>query len=102
METVDVLVKIFDRGKTRQEIVPVWVECFDPARSCWKPIAALKAAVAMELPFVEVERMAKYGMRPADKKRLRALYGGGTDSSTPASPSLRMTKQGGEQNAEGA
>ena len=74
-ETVEVLVKIFDRGETKQVTVPVEVECFDPARLCWKSIANIKAAALLELPFTTLERAARYGLRPEDKARLRALYG---------------------------
>lgn len=51
METVDVLVQVFDRGQTREQVVPVEEICFDPQKSCWRVIACIKAAVLMELPF---------------------------------------------------
>lgn len=75
METVEVLVKIFDRGEARQVTVPVAVECFDPGRLCWKAIANIKAAALLEMPFITLERAAQYGLRPEDKDRLRELYG---------------------------
>ena len=74
METVEVLVKIFDRGEARQVTVPVEVECFDPARLCWKSIANIKAAALLELPFTTLERCAKHGLKPEDRERLRAMY----------------------------
>lgn len=75
VETVPVLVQVFDRGRQRQEIVPVEVGAF--RQHCWRQIASLKAAVLMELPFSDVERLAKFGLREADKLRLF----GGADSS---------------------
>lgn len=75
METVDVLVRIFDRGKAKAVTVPVELECFNPARTCWKTIANIKAAVLLELPFTELERGARYGLRQEDKTRLAEIYG---------------------------
>lgn len=102
METVEVLVQVFDRGQLRKEIVQVETECFRPGHMCWKSIAALKAAVLLDMPFVQVERSAKYGMRPEAKARLWELFGGSgeTDSSAPASPQLKMTEQGGAWDGE--
>ena len=67
-ETVDVLVQVFDRGQTRKTVVPVTAECF--SKRCWREIAALKAAVLLELPFAWVSEHAKYGLRPEDRARL--------------------------------
>ena len=68
METVDVMVQVFDRGEVRRTVVPVEEECFEKA--CWKSIANIKAAVILEVPFTLLERAAKYGLRPEDKARL--------------------------------
>ena len=76
METVEVLVQVFDRGQTKEVTVPVEAECFDPERLCWRSIANIKAAALLGLPFTVMERAARYGLRPDDKARLRALYGG--------------------------
>lgn len=103
METVEVLVRVFDRGQLREEIVQVETECFRPGHLCWKSIAALKAAVLLELPFVQVERSAKYGMRPESKARLQELFGGEDGAhcaplqetgKADSSPSLRITEGG--------
>lgn len=71
MQTVDVLFRVFDRGQTREEVVPVEEICFDPQKSCWRVIACIKAAVLMELPFTWLVEHARYGLRPEDKDRLR-------------------------------
>ena len=76
METVEVLVRVFDRGKTKEVTVPVETACFDPERLCWKSIANIKAAALLEVPFTLMEQAARYGLRPADRKRLREMYGG--------------------------
>lgn len=76
METVEVLVKVFDRGQTKEVTVPVEAECFDPERLCWKSIANIKAAALLEVPFTLMERAARYGLRRVDRERLRAMYGG--------------------------
>jgi hypothetical protein len=73
---VDVLVQVYDRGQIRREVVQVEEVCFTPGHLCWKPIAAMTAAVAMELSFVTVEKNARYGLRPEDRARLREMYGG--------------------------
>ena len=67
MDDVQVLVKVFWCGSVRKEIVEVPEEAF--VKDCWRTIAALKAAVMMEIPFSDVDRLAKYGLRPEDKKR---------------------------------
>ena len=71
---IDVLVQVFDRGRTRTQIVPVEESCFEREKSCWKTIACIKAAVLLELPFAWLLERAKYGLRPEDKARLRELY----------------------------
>lgn len=68
MQTVECLVQIFDRGRTRQEIVPVEEEAI--RKKCWRPIAAVKAAALMGVPFQDVLERGKFGFRPADKARL--------------------------------
>ena len=70
MQKIDVLVQVYDRGRTRREIVQIEEAAFEPGHECWKPLAALAAAVVMELPFYLVERLAKFGLRPEDKARL--------------------------------
>ena len=93
---VDVLVMVKDPVRhldpPRKTVVPVEEQCFEPGKVCWKPIACIKAAVVLELPFTWMIEKAKFGLRQEDKIRLREMYGGNgeTDSST----SLRMT--GGE------
>lgn len=68
MPMVDVLVRVFDRGQRREAIVEVSEECFH--KRCWKPIACIKAAVELGLPFTQLERSARFGLRPKDKERL--------------------------------
>ena len=75
MDDVKVLVQIFWLGSVRKEIVEVPEEAF--AKRCWKPIAALKAAVMMGIPFFDVDRLAKYGLLPEDKARLEELIENG-------------------------
>ena len=75
-EQIDVLVRVFYRGQTRTQIVPVETSCFEPGKSCWKTVACVKAAVLLELPFAWLLERAKYGMKPEDLERLRELYGG--------------------------
>lgn len=72
-ETADVpvLVKVFHCGRTRSEIVSVPEEAL--TKDCWKPIACIKAAAIMEIPFTHVLEHAKYGLRPADKERVREV-----------------------------
>lgn len=79
MDDVQVLVKVFWCGSVRKEIVTVPEEAF--VKQCWKPIAAMKAAALMEIPFTDVERLAKYGLRPEDKQRL-IQAAGATDGET--------------------
>lgn len=98
METVEVLVQIFDRGESKRVVVEVPESAFSPSSTCWKTTAALAAAVELGISFTQVERAARYGLRPEDRERLREMYGGETDSSAPASPPLRMTDQGGAGN----
>lgn len=71
MDDVQVLVKVFWCGSTRKIIVTVPEEAF--VKRCWKPIAAMKAAALMEISFTDVERLAKYGIRPEDKQWLAEL-----------------------------
>ena len=94
--TVDCLVQIWDRGQTRKEVVSVEEEAI--RKQCWRPVAAIKAAALLGLPFQDVLERARYGFRPEDKARLfRKTEGGKTDSSTP----LRSTQNDGtEENAE--
>ena len=68
METVECQVTIWDRGQARKEIVDVEVEAI--RARCWRPIAAIKAAVLLELPFTEIMARAKFGFRREDKERL--------------------------------
>lgn len=70
METVDVLVRCFDRGQRRETVVPVEEECF--RKECWRPIACIRAAVILELPFTQLMNSARYGLRAEDKLRLIA------------------------------
>ena len=81
MESVDVLVQVFDRGENKQAVVQVPMSAFIPGHMCWKPVAALAAAVELGISFTAVERAAKYGIRPEDKARLRELFGEKTDCS---------------------
>ena len=67
MTDIQVLVQVYYLGRTRKEIVEVPEEAF--VKDCWRTIAALKAAVMMEIPFSDVDRLAKYGLRPEEKKR---------------------------------
>lgn len=78
MENVDVLVQIRDRSQTLTAVVPVEVECF--AKDCWKPIACLRAATELGVPFTTVMLVAKYGLRPEDKQR---LFGQGKEADPP-------------------
>lgn len=71
MVDVEVQVSVWDRGQRRQTVVTVPVSAFQT--KCWRPIAALAAAVVMEIPFVEIESRCKFGLRPADRKRLEEL-----------------------------
>jgi hypothetical protein len=65
---VDCLVEIWDRGQTRQEIVPVEIKAI--RKKCWRPIAAMKAAALMGLPFQDVLARAHFGFHEEDKARL--------------------------------
>ena len=65
---VQVLVEVFYLGQTRKTVVNVPEECF--AKHCWRPIAALTAGVLLGIPFTEMERNAKFGLRHEDAKRL--------------------------------
>lgn len=71
MNDVEVLVVIWDRGQNRQTVVTVPVSAF--LQKCWRAIASMAAAVALEIPFVEVERLARFGLRQEDKLRLVEL-----------------------------
>ena len=70
MDPIKVMVRVWYLGTMREEIVEVPEDAF--RKHCWRPIASLMAAVKMELPFTEVERLARYGLRPEDKQRLLA------------------------------
>lgn len=71
MDDVEVQVTVWDRGQTRQTIVTVPVSAFET--QCWRTVAALAAAVYLELPFQEIEGKCKFGLRPADRERLAGL-----------------------------
>lgn len=79
MKTVDVLVQIWDRGQTRRAVVSVEEVCFE--KDCWKPIACLRAATELDVPFTTIMRVAKFGLRPEDKKRVFGKDAAGKDSS---------------------
>ncbi len=96
---VDVLVQVFDRGKLQQVITQVPEEAFQPGHLCWKPVAVLYAAVEIGIPFVQVERAAKFGLRPADKARLRELYGETPHPSPAATPALEDASYSGTAGA---
>ena len=51
-------------------MVPVEEEYF--RKECWRPIACIKAAVILELPFTQLLNSAKFGLRAEDKQRLIA------------------------------
>lgn len=70
MELIEVMVRVFYLGRRREAIVEVAEEAF--VKKCWRPIAALKAAVLMGIPFTDMDRLAKFGLRPEDKQRLLA------------------------------
>jgi hypothetical protein len=76
MDEIEVKVAIWDRGRTREAVVSVPSSAFQT--KCWRTIAALAAAVELEIPFQEMEARCKYGLRPADKRRLEELCGQGT------------------------
>ena len=71
MERIEVLVRLWDRGQEREAVVQVPASAF--LTHCWKTIASLAAAVELELPFVDVERKAKFGLRDEDRRRLAEL-----------------------------
>ncbi len=71
MDEIEVKVVIWDRGRERAAVVSVPSSAF-PTK-CWRTIAALAAAVELEIPFQEMEARCKYGLRPADKRRLEEL-----------------------------
>ena len=99
METVEVLVRVFDRGETKQVTVPVEAECFDPERLCWKSIANIKAAALLEVPFTLMERAARYGLRREDRERLREMYRGTGDADCHGLRP-RNDKEGGDGNGK--
>lgn len=70
MDPIKVMVRVWYLGTVHEEIVEVPEDAF--RKHCWRPIASLMAAVKMELPFTEVERLARFGLRPEDKLRLLA------------------------------
>lgn len=71
MDEVEVQVTVWDRGQNRQAVVKVPVSSF--VTRCWRTVAALAAAVYLELPFAELEGKCKFGLRPADRERLAEL-----------------------------
>ena len=73
METVAVLVRMPETYQGREAVVRVPESAF--ATGCWKTIAALAAAVDLAVPFTDVERMARYGLRPGDRERLGQAIG---------------------------
>lgn len=83
MDDVEVLVTVWDRGQTRLTIVTVPASAF--ATRCWRTIAALAAAVYLELPFAEIEGKCKFGLRPADRDRLAELCRRRDDAETDSS-----------------
>lgn len=68
MQTVECRVVIFDRGRDRETVVPVEEDAIHA--KCWRPIAALKAAVYLDMPFQDVLERGRYGFHKADKERL--------------------------------
>lgn len=88
-ETVEVLVRVFDRGESKRVVVDVPESAFDPASLCWKTTAALAAAVKLGFSFTQVERAAKYGLRPEDRERLRKEYNRRHIGDGEADPSTR-------------
>ena len=72
---VQMRVVVFYLGQTHETFVNVPKECF--AKHCWRPIAALKAGVLLGIPFTEMERNAKFGLRHEDAKRLFPKAGAG-------------------------
>ncbi len=68
METVAVLVRMPAAYQGREAVVQVPESAFETG--CWKTIAALAAAVDMGIPFTDVLRAARYGLRKEDKERL--------------------------------
>lgn len=74
MDDVEVLVAVWDRGQKRIAIVTVPASTF--ATRCWRTVAALAAAVALEMPFSDLEGRCKFGLRPADRDRLAELCRG--------------------------
>lgn len=70
MLPIEVKVQVYYLGRRREEIVEVPEEAF--AKKCWRTIASLMAAVKLEIPFTDVERLARFGLRPEDKQRLIA------------------------------
>ena len=72
MDEVAVLVRMPAAYQGREAVVQIPESAF--ATGCWKTIAALAAAVDLGVSFVDVERVARYGLRPEDKERL-ALSG---------------------------
>ena len=85
-ETVKVLVRMPATFQDKAAVVEVPEEAF--RTKCWKTIAALAAAVELELPFVDVKRVARYGLRKEDKKR---LFG---ESAPHPSPAATPSPQG--------
>lgn len=73
MDTVAVLVRLPETYQGREAVVQIPESAF--ATECWKTIAALAAAVDLAVPFTDVERVARYGLRPEDKERLAQAIG---------------------------
>ena len=73
MKTVEVRVVLWYLGRERAAVVNVPRSAF--VTRCWKTIANLAAAVEMDVPFVEFEGKARYGLRPEDKQLLLELCG---------------------------
>lgn len=85
-ENVRVLVRMPATFQDKAAMVEVPEEAF--RTKCWKTVAALAAAVDMGIPFTDVLRAAKYGMRKEDKKR---LFG---ESAPHPSPAATPSPQG--------
>lgn len=75
MDEVAVLVRMPATYQGREAVVQVPESAFETG--CWKTIAALAAAVDLAVPFTDVERVARYGLRPEDRERLGQAAGDG-------------------------
>lgn len=93
MEQVDVLVRVLERpGLTREATVQVSEEVFRTQN--WRDLAALFAANALELPFTFVAARARFGLRPADRERLREIYSGASRADEGIGPGERREDDG--------